>query len=493
MRASGILMHISSLPSPYGIGTFGKEAYAFADFLSAAGQKYWQILPLGPTGYGDSPYQTASAFAGNPYFIDLDMLIADGLLLAEEVKSADWGDDAQRVDYGKLYRNRGALLRRAYERGWARDREAVDAFREDNVSWLESYALFMALKARFDMKPWTEWDDEKLRLRTDPAALSKAAEELSDEIDSCVYTQYLFFRQWNALREYIRGKGISIIGDVPIYVPLDSADVWAAREQFQLDAEGRPTEVAGVPPDYFTEDGQLWGNPLYDWEGMQKDSYAWWIERLRAAARLYDVVRIDHFRGLESYWAVPYGDPTARYGHWVPGPGKDFVSAVKNAFPTLHIIAEDLGVMTDEVIELREFSGFPGMKILQFAFDPSGESEYLPHRQPENCICYIGTHDNDTLAQWLENTSTESLDFAREYLGLNRREGYAMGILRGGMGAPAELFIAQMQDWLGLGDGSRMNEPGLLGGGNWCWRMKKGAIKPALTKKIRRMTKLYGR
>ena len=490
MRASGILMHISSLPSAYGIGTFGREAYAFADFLAAAGQKYWQILPLGPTGYGDSPYQTASAFAGNPYFIDLDMLVADGLLEKAEVSGPDWGTDREHVDYGALYAHRGALLKKAYERGRDRDREAVAAFRKENAEWLEPYALFTALKARFGMKPWNEWEDESLRLRTDEAALEKAAVELREEIDCCVYTQFLFFRQWNALRDYIHEKGILIIGDVPIYVPLDSADVWSAREQFQLDAEGRPVEVAGVPPDYFSEDGQLWGNPLYDWERMEKDGFAWWTDRLRAAAKLYDMVRIDHFRGLESYWAVPWGDETARNGRWRPGPGKAFITAIKTAFPDLPVIAEDLGVLTQEVGDLLAFSGFPGMKILQFAFDP--DNEYLPHRQPRNCVCYIGTHDNDTLREWLERTATENLEFAREYFGLNHEEGYAMGILRGGMSAPADLFIVQMQDWLDLGAEGHMNNPGILGG-NWCWRMKKGAATPALAKKILRMTKLYGR
>ena len=491
MRASGILMHISSLPSPYGIGTFGKEAYAFADFLAAAGQKYWQILPLGPTGYGDSPYHTVSSFARNPYFIDLDLLAADGLLEKEEILACDWGTDPEHADYGALYAHRGALLKKAFERGRERDRKAVDDFRRENAGWLESYALFTALKTRFGLKPWSEWEDEAARLRSDPKILERYSEELREEIDCCVYIQYLFYRQWDELRAYIHKKGIRIIGDVPIYVPLDSADVWSDRSMFQLDGEGRPTEVAGVPPDYFSEDGQLWGNPLYDWDRMAEDGYAWWIGRLHAAARLFDVVRIDHFRGLESYWAVPFGETTARGGHWVPGPGKAFVTAIKSALPDLDIIAEDLGVMTDAVIELRDFSGFPGMKILQFAFDP--DNVYLPHNQPKNCVCYIGTHDNDTLAEWLENTSSENLDFAREYLGLNRREGYANGILRGGMSAPADLFVVQMQDWLGIGAAGHMNNPGLLGGGNWCWRMKKGAVTPALTKKILRMTKLYGR
>ena len=493
MRASGILMHISSLPSSWGIGTFGREAYAFADFLAEAKQKYWQILPLGPTGYGDSPYQTGSAFAGNPYFIDLDALCDDGLLHREEIEGVFWGDDPTQVDYGALFNGRAGLLRLAYRRGWERDKMAVDAFRAANAGWLEDYALFTACKQYFGMKPWTEWEDRELRLRSSREVLDRYAMQLRENVDQCVYTQFLFFRQWEALRSYVHEKGIKIIGDVPIYVPLDSADVWAEAEFFQLDDQRRPIDVAGVPPDYFTADGQLWGNPLYDWEKMRADGFAWWIRRMNAAARLYDVVRIDHFRGLESYWAVPAGDDTARNGRWKPGPGKEFITAVKTALPDLPIIAEDLGFMTDEVRELREFSGFPGMKILQFAFDPSGESEYLPFRCEPNSVCYFGTHDNITLGQWLKDTDKKTFAFAREYLGLNRSEGYADGLLRGGMGCPSDLFIAQMQDWLVLGAESRMNSPGLLGGGNWRWRMKADAITPKLTKKIARMTEIFGR
>ena len=493
MRASGILMHISSLPSPWGIGTFGREAYAFADFLAEAKQKYWQILPLGPTGYGDSPYQTGSAFAGNPYFIDLDALCADGLLTREEIESVFWGDDPAHVDYGALFNGRAGLLHLAFVRGRDRDRAAVAAFRAANCDWLEDYALFTACKRHFGMKPWTEWEDEALRLRSDPGVLDRYTVLLREEVEECVYIQFLFFRQWEALRSYVHEKGVDIIGDVPIYVPLDSADVWAGAEFFQLDDQRRPIDVAGVPPDYFTADGQLWGNPLYDWEKMRADGFAWWIKRMRAAARLYDVVRIDHFRGLESYWAVPFGDKTARNGRWKPGPGRDFITAVKTALPELRIIAEDLGFMTDEVMALREFSGFPGMKILQFAFDPEGNSEYLPHRCEPNSVCYFGTHDNITLGQWLKETDKKTMAFAREYLGLNPREGYADGVLRGGMGCPSELFIAQMQDWLVLGAESRMNSPGLLGGGNWRWRMLPGAVTPKLTKKIARMTTIFGR
>ena len=492
MRGSGILMHISSLPSAHGIGTFGREAYAFADFLAEAGQKYWQILPLGPTGCGDSPYQASSAFAGNPYFIDLDLLAEDGLLEREEIDAVFFGADPESVDYGALYAGRGALLRLAYQRGWDRDREAVERFRAENAAWLEDFALYTACKGHFGMRPWTEWEDEDLRLRRSGEALERWGGKLREDEECCVYTQFLFFRQWEALRRYVHEKGVSIIGDVPIYVPLDSSDVWAGRELFQLDADGRPTEVAGVPPDYFSEDGQLWGNPLYDWEKMEADGFSWWIERLRAAGRLYDVVRIDHFRGLESYWAVPAGEETARNGRWRPGPGEAFITAVKTALPELGVIAEDLGMLTDAVVRLREFSGFPGMKVLQFAFDTSGESDYLPHKYSPNCVCYIGTHDNETLCQWIEQTGRDNLKFAKRYFGLHKKEGYAMGILRGGMGSVAELFIAPMTDWLGLGAEARMNTPGTLGD-NWRWRMKKGAATKKLRRKIRRMTKMYGR
>ena len=343
------------------------------------------------------------------------------------------------------------------------------------------------------MRPWIEWEDEDLRLRRSEEVLRRYEQLLSDDIRFCVFTQYLFFRQWNALRAYIREQGIRIIGDVPIYVPLDSADVWAEGEYFQLDDQCRPTEVAGVPPDYFTADGQLWGNPLYDWDRMRDDGYRWWIRRLSAAGKLYDTVRIDHFRGLESYWAVPYGAENARAGRWRKGPGESFIDAVKAALPELDIIAEDLGFMTPEVIALREYSGFPGMKVLQFAFDSREPSDYLPHRYPTNCICYTGTHDNATLAQWLGDAKGDDVAYAKRYLGLNDEEGYVNGIIRGGMSSVADLFVAQMQDWLALGGESRMNVPGVLGHGNWCWRMLPGTLTDALAEKIAAMTAMYSR
>ena len=360
-RASGILLPLFSLPSPYGIGTMGRAAYEFADFLHAAGQRYWQLLPLGPTGYGDSPYQSFSTYAGNPYFIDLELLAEDGLLTQAELSAREWGNDPRRVDYGAVYENRLPLLRLAKARGWQRDRDAVTAFAAQNAAWLPDYALFMALKERFGMKPWQQWPED-IRLRR-PEALKRCRAETQEEIEFYTYVQFLFFRQWNALKAYVNGLGIRIIGDVPIYVAMDSADVWAERAMFQLDSHGFPTEVAGVPPDYFSADGQLWGNPLYDYEAMKHDGFGWWIRRIDGAARLYDVVRIDHFRGFAAYWAVPHGETTAKNGHWMPGPGMDLVGVLTGWFPNLSFIAEDLGTPAPEVTALLSVSGLPGMRV----------------------------------------------------------------------------------------------------------------------------------
>lgn len=490
-RSSGILMHLSSLPSPYGIGTLGKAAYEFADFLAAAGQRYWQVLPLGPTGYGDSPYQSCSAFAGNPYFIDLDLLCEDGLLLPEEYASLAWGDDPLTVDYGAVWANRFGVLRLAFARGWKRDREAVRVFCRENT-WVENYALFMAVKQYFGYRSIAEWEDDSIRLRT-PEAAARYSSMLRTEIDFYSYIQFLFYRQWDAFREYAHSKGVFIIGDVPIYVPLDSADVWADPQLFQLDENSRPTAVAGVPPDYFSDTGQLWGNPLYDWDAMRRDGYRWWMERLRAANRLFDVIRIDHFRGLSSYWSVPYGETTAVNGRWEAGPAGDFIDVLKQNFPGLEIIAEDLGLLTDDVRTLLDYSGYPGMKVLQFAFDSKEASEYLPYRYPRRCICYTGTHDNTTAAGWFAEASADDLAYAEDYLGLNEQEGFHWGMIRGGMSSVAELFICQMQDYLGLGSDSRMNTPSTLGGRNWQWRVGRDALTPALAEKILRYTRLYGR
>lgn len=484
MRHSGILLHLSSLPSPHGIGTMGKAAYDFVDFLHEAGQHYWQLLPIGQTGYGDSPYQCISSFAGNPYFIDLDALVEDELLLAEELPEEREG----RVDYGALYQTRYPLLYKAFLRGRDRYAAEIDRFRRENP-WVEDYALFMAVKRSRDMECWAQWPEEVRTRRL--GALQTYTAALAEDVNFFIFIQFLFDTQWNALREYAHSRSVELIGDLPIYVPYDSCDVWANPELFQLDAEGKPTAVAGCPPDAFTEDGQLWGNPLYDWERMQSDDFAWWRARLSGTAKRFDVIRIDHFRGLESYWSVPYGDETARNGKWVKGPDRAFIDCLKRHFPDLRLIAEDLGFLTDAVLELREASGFPGMKILEFAFD--APCDYLPHRYDKNCICYSGTHDNETLAQWLEGLSEETAANLMDYLGASTRDQCHWGLLRLGMASVADTFIAQMQDYLELGADARMNAPGLCNGENWTWRMKKAALTDSLAEKIKHLTDIYER
>ncbi|MBE7002789.1 MAG: 4-alpha-glucanotransferase [Ruminococcaceae bacterium] len=490
-RSSGILMPISSLPSPYGIGTFGKAAYDFADFLKAAGQKYWQLLPLGPTSYGDSPYQSFSTYAGNPYFIDLDLLIKDKLLTKKEVEACKWGDNPRYVDYGKIFESRFALLEKAKARGWERDREEVRAFEKENERWLPNYALFMALKRKFGMEAWSEWPDEDVRMHK-PEAVEKYRAALRDDVELFVYMQYLFYKQWTELKTYINDLGIRIIGDLPIYVAMDSADVWAEPEMFLLDERRVPTEVSGVPPDYFSEDGQLWGNPLYDYAAMERDGFGWWIRRIGGAEKLYDVIRIDHFRGFESFWAVPFGEKTARKGKWVKGPGMRLVGALTGWFHNLEFIAEDLGYPTPEVAQMLADSKLPGMKVLEFAFNPNEPSDYLPHFYKENCICYTGTHDNAPLALWREEGDEKELAFAKKYLGLNDEEGFNFGVIRGGMSSVAKLFVAQMQDYLELGKYCRMNTPGKLGG-NWEWRMLPGEADAKLAEKLAGITQMYGR
>ncbi len=489
-RSSGILMPISSLPSPYGIGTMGQAAMDFIDFLHDAGQSWWQILPVGHTSYGDSPYQCLSAYAGNPYFVDLDLLVGDGLLQQAEIDALSWGEDPARVDYNLLYQNRFSLLEKATQRGWKRDTAEVEAFVEANRDWLPDYALFMAAKRHFGMISWTQWPNEELRLR-DETAIARYREKLDKDIRLYTYIQFLFFRQWEALRAYAHKKGIGIIGDLPIYVALDSADVWAEPENFQLDENNLPTKVAGVPPDSFTENGQLWGNPLYDYDHMEASGYGWWIRRVGGAAKLYDVIRIDHFRGFESYWAVPYGETTAKNGKWVKGPGMKLVGTLSNWFHDLPFIAEDLGYPTPEVAQLLKDSGFPGMKVMEFSFDPHSPSEY-PHNYIPHCICYTGTHDNAPLMAWKEEAAPGNVELATEYLGLNDREGFNWGMLRGGMTSAAELFVAQLQDYLELGAEARMNTPGILGG-NWQWRLLPSQLTPKLTKRIAAMTRRYGR
>lgn len=489
MRKSGILMHITSLPGPYGIGTMGANAYRFLDFLRESGQGYWQILPLSPTGYGDSPYQAFSTYAGNPYLIDLDMLVGEGLLLKEELDSVCWGETPNRVDFGRLYQERFRILKLALNR--FQPNADYQTFLAENAHWLEDYCLFMALKGHFCGSVWTQWP-QKLKFR-DPEALEQMRRELHDEIALHHFSQFYFDKQWKALRRYAKDLGIRIIGDVPIYVPLDSADVWSSPKLFQLDDQLRPTRVAGCPPDAFAADGQLWGNPLYDWESMAKSGYSWWIGRLNAAAKMYDVVRFDHFRGFESYWSVPAEDSTARGGRWELGPGMGFIQAVQNAFPGLDFIAEDLGFITPEVRNLQVNSGYPGMKVLEFAFDSREESDYLPHLYPVNSICYTGTHDNEPLAQWFETAAPQDIAFAKDYLGLNEDEGFIWGMIRGCMGSVSRLCVVQMQDYLELGSFARMNFPGTLTTDNWTWRAEPGFDSHALATRIYAITKRYGR
>lgn len=483
-------MPVFSLPSPYGTGTLGTAAKEFADFLHAAGQRYWQMLPVGPVSYGDSPYQSYSSFAGNPYYVDLDKLIDEGLLTKEEVTSVDFGQDPEIVDYAKLYENSLGLLRKAAARGIPKERAKLDAFVNEQP-WLPDYALFMALKLHYDMRPWTEWPDEDLRLHR-PDACAVWREKLSEDVELFEYIQLLFYRQWEELKTYVNDLGIDIIGDLPIYVAMDSADVWAEPKWFRLDEKNVPTEVAGVPPDLFSEDGQMWGNPLYNWDAMKEDGYGWWIRRIAGAGELFDRIRIDHFRGLESYYAIPYGETTARNGRWIKGPGTDFVNVLKECFPQLDFIAEDLGYTTPEVRQMLDDSGFPGMKLLGCAFDAMKITAFLPHNYTENCICYTGTHDNHPLAGWLAQADDEELAYVRSYLALTEEEGYIRGVIRGGMSSVAGLFIAQMQDWLELGDESRINTPGIPSG-NWRWRMKPGAATEELAEEILKMTRLYGR
>lgn len=490
MRASGILMHISSLPSAYGIGTLGTEAKQFVDFLASSGQTYWQILPINPTGFGDSPYQAFSSYAGNHNFIDLATLVQEGLLHEEEVKNLSWGANPSRVDFDTLYKQRLEVLRLAYGRFIRTPNRDFIRFVTEEQDWLREYAVFMAIKQKNGGAVWQAWE-EPLRAH-DPLALREAAAGLKYEITFHYFLQYEFFRQWNRLREYCRQKGVRIIGDVPIYVPLDSCDVWANSRLFQLDENGVPTAVAGCPADQFNEDGQLWGNPLYNWSIMRTEGYEWWLRRLQFASRMFDVVRIDHFRGFESYWAVPYGAETAKEGQWMPGPGLEFVQTLRYRLTGLRFIAEDLGFLTPEVRELQRASGFPGMKVLEFAFSPDEPSPYLPHRYTPHCVCYAGTHDNAPLAQWLEEADGEELALARNYLGLEDGAELLWPLLRMGLRSVADVFIFQMQDALELGRESRMNEPGTALG-NWRWRLLPGEAGQALAAKLKALCGMYGR
>ena len=492
-RQSGVLMHISSLPGKYGIGSFGQSAYDFVDFLVRTKQRYWQILPLGTTSYGDAPYQSFSAFAGNTYFIDFDILIEEGLLNESDVKGADFGDDPRKVDYAKIFDARRPIMEKAVARFLkADDLSDYESFVEQNAAWLEVFAEYMAIKEHFDNLAWTEWPDEAIR-RREAASLASYREKLADKLTYHRVTQYLFFKQWLRLKAYANEHHIEIVGDMPIYVAADSADVWAQPHFFKTDAVGKPTCVAGCPPDEFSETGQLWGNPIYDWEAMDKDGYAWWIERLRESFKIYDIVRIDHFRGFESYWEVPAGSETSASGKWVKGPDYKLFAAVKEALGDLNIIAEDLGFMTDEVIELRERTGFPGMKILQFAFNPDDESIDSPHLAPNNSVMYTGTHDNNTVLGWYKD---EIDDATRQYMAqyTNRKEYETVphAMLRTIFASVSFMAIATMQDLLELDSAARMNYPSTIGG-NWTWRMTAEELNPIVEGELYSLTKTYRR
>ncbi len=490
MRTSGVLMPISSIPSPYGIGTMGKQARKFVDFLVKGGQKYWQILPICPTSYGDSPYQSFSSFAGNPYFIDLEYLCKDKLLTKKECESFQWGSNPKYVDYGIMYESRYALLRKVYARFTKKEPQDFEKFCENEKQWLDDYALFMALKDANGGQAWSNWD-KSLRLR-EKKAMEEATEKYSEEIRFYKMLQYLFYQQWNALKAYANEAGIEIIGDVPIYVAGDSADVWANPEQFYLDENLEPIEVAGCPPDAFSDDGQLWGNPLFRWDVMKKDGYIWWTRRIKAMSELYDIIRIDHFRGFDSFYAIPAKDDTAKNGQWKQGPGMDLFCELEKKLGKLPIIVEDLGFLTPSVHKLLKDSGFPGMKVIQFAFDSREESDYLPHTYTNHCVVYTGTHDNDTVMGWMKTAPKASVKYAKEYLNLTKEEGYNWGMMRAAWSSVADMAIVPMQDILGLGSEARINTPSTLGN-NWKWRATPEQIDAKVAKKLYHYMQMYGR
>lgn len=484
-RGAGIILHISSLWSEYGIGTFGKEAYEFGRFLKKSGIKYWQVLPLGPTSYGDSPYQSFSSFAGNPYFIDLNFLIDDGYLKEKDLEGINFGDDKTNVDYGKLYENRFSVLRKAFENYKMKNKEKNLKPRN---KYIEEYAKFMTIKKTEENKPWKDWDESLQNPKSEK--VEKVIEENKDEYEFQLFLQKLFFSQYFKLKKYINDLGIEIIGDLPIYVAEDSADLWGNQEFFLMD-KSLPRCVGGCPPDGFSDDGQLWGNPVYDWEKMKEDNYSFFLDRVDKNLELFDCLRIDHFRGLESFWEIPYGAKTAAEGKWVKAPGSELFDIYKKNYEEGKIIAEDLGYMTEKVMKFREDTGFPGMKVMQFAFNPDGESDYLPHNCTRNWVMYTGTHDNETLKSWVEKAPKKDVAFAKKYLKISKDEGMVWGIIRGAWSTVCDIAIAQMQDFLELGEEARMNEPSTLG--NWTWRVEEEMLTEELSKKIYNLTKLYGR
>lgn len=487
-RGAGILMHISSLPSPYGIGTFGKAAYEFADRLAEAGQTYWQVLPVGPTGYGDSPYQSFSSFAGNPYFIDIDMLIKDGFLKKDDVDRHDFGSDPGFVDYGRVFENRFRLLEAAYKK--SSDTEEFNQFCMENQWWLDDYALFMALKERFNNRSWLEWNYDIRMMELE--AVEHYKELLKERLDFWRFCQFQFFSQWKRLKDYVNRKGILIMGDIPIYAALDSADVWANSRLFQLDGKKRPVCVAGVPPDSFSSKGQLWGAPLYNWEGMEKDGFAWWKSRIKHCAGIYDALRIDHFIGISRYYSIPAGNKDAACGEWKDGPGRKLTNVFDEAAGDKIIIAEDLGMRHPSVVQLLKETGYLGMRVMLFGFDGNPDNEHLSKNFKDNMVAYGGTHDNETIVGAFKNSSNDEIRYVLEYLNISAKEQIPWAMIETAYASPARVVIFQMQDILELDNSARMNTPSTLEG-NWCWRMRRGQFTRDRIERLRKLTEKYGR
>ena len=491
-RKCGILMPVTAIPSEYGIGCFSKEAYEFVDDLAAAGQSCWQILPLGPTSYGDSPYQSFSTFAGNPYFIDPQTLIKKGWITKEECDKYDFGKNKVKIDYGKIWESRFILLKSAFKHSKIDGNADFAQFVESNKEWLEDYAMYMAVKASYDNRSWAEWDDD-IRLRK-AEAIKEAKEKFAEDILFYEFLQFEFDEEWKALKKYANDKGIEIIGDIPIYVAFDSADAWANPELFQFDEELKPKAVAGCPPDAFSATGQLWGNPLYDWDYHKKTGFEWWMKRLSKCFELYDIVRIDHFRGFDEYYSIPYGAKNAVKGKWRKGPGYALFAEMKKKLGDRPVIAEDLGFLTPSVLKLVKRTGYPGMKILQFAFDSRDDSDYQPHNYKNNCVVYTGTHDNETTRGWFNSINKKDREYAVKYLHLEGvpEDKIAWEFIRAAYMSVADLCVIPMQDFLNLGSEARINEPSTLGK-NWQWRMKKNAFSKKLQKNIADLAKLYAR
>lgn len=489
-RGAGLLLPISSLPSPYGIGTLGKEAYKFVDYLVEAGQKYWQVLPVGPTSYGDSPYQSFSAFAGNPYFIDLDYLVEEGLITKAQIKKFPWGDNVEYIDYATVYGSRFQILRMAFNNSTYAETKEYAQFEKDNEYWLDDYSLYMAVKFKFDNQEWSKWDyDIKAR---QPEAIDRYKEELKDDIAFWKFCQFKFFEQWNKLRVYANESGIEIIGDIPIYVAMDSADVWAHKDLFELDEDFEQINVAGVPPDAFSEDGQLWGNPLYNWNRMEECDFEWWKQRMASNSKIYDYIRIDHFIGVVNYYSIEAGCENAKEGVWRQGPGKKLTDAIDSAIGDAKIIAEDLGIVSPAVRELLAETGYPGMNIIEFAFDGGPTNSHLPHNYKPNSLVYGGTHDNETVVGYFSSRSAADLKYAYKYLGVTKKSEIPAAVLRAAYASVAAIAIFQVQDILELGNEARMNTPSTVGD-NWKWRMLKGSLTKKKAKELKELAEFYAR